>query len=138
MEIPISQDIRKYKTKDIGNFSFKEAGFIVIGVGIALLCYNVFHLSMEACILPMGVVLVFGFFRPYGMTFYQFLRTVGKESLTPATYINETDFEYILDDYEELYGKEIAEVTKASAEWFIQNPPVSNKITKNERSKLMY
>ena len=30
MEVQISQDIRKYKTKDIGNFSFKEAGFVAV------------------------------------------------------------------------------------------------------------
>lgn len=35
MEVQISQDIRKYKTKDIGNFSFKEAGFVAVGLAAA-------------------------------------------------------------------------------------------------------
>lgn len=138
MEIPISQDIRKYKTKDVGNFSFKEAGFIAIGIGVGVLCYNVFHMTIEACILPMGIIIVFGFFKPYGMTFFQFLKTVGKEKLSPMTYINETDFVYNLDEYEDLYGKEVFEQASASAEWFIQSPSVSNKLSKNERPKVMY
>jgi len=137
MEIPISQDIRKYKTKDVGNFSFKEAGFIAIGIGVGFLCNKVFNMTLEACILPMGIVFVFGFFKPYGMTFIQFLRTVGKEKISPITYINETDFVYNLDEYEEIYGKDVFEQATASTEWFIQNASVSNKITKSERPKIM-
>lgn len=34
MEILIGQDIRKYKTKDIGNFSFKEAAFLAAGAAV--------------------------------------------------------------------------------------------------------
>lgn len=37
MEIAISRDIRKYKTKDVGNFSFKEAGVIVLACASAFM-----------------------------------------------------------------------------------------------------
>ena len=120
MEIPISQDIRKFKTKDIGSFSFKEAGFLVLGAGLAFLTYQVFHCAIEVAIIPMGIVLVFGFFKPYGLTFTQFLRTVGKEKLSPTTYIYETDFEYNADEFEEYFepflkeGKDILHVCISS------------------------
>ena len=94
MEIPISQDIRKYKTKDVGNFSFKEAGYLALGIGAAILGYNLFGKSLEAAIIPMGLILVVGFIKPYGMSFIQFVRTVGREKTSPSTYIYETDFEY--------------------------------------------
>lgn len=98
MEIQITQDIRKYKTKDIGNFSFKEAGFLAVGIGAGFLVYKLTG-NMEGAVLPMMIVFVIGFFKPFGMTFPQFLKTVVKESiLTPRIYINESDFEYAPDD----------------------------------------
>lgn len=98
MEIQITQDIRKYKTKDIGNFSFKEAGFIAVGIGAGFLTYKLTG-NMESAVLPMMLVFVVGFFKPFGMSFPQFLKTVVKESfLTPRIYINESDFEYDPDD----------------------------------------
>jgi hypothetical protein len=135
MEIPISQDIRKFKTKDIGSFSFKEAGFLVLGAGLAFLTYQVFHCAIEVAIIPMGIVLVFGFFKPYGLTFTQFLRTVGKEKLSPTTYIYETDFEYNADEFEELYGDTYD--TTIGSEWLIQsNTTVHNKLSKLERPQV--
>lgn len=105
MEIPISQDIRKYKTKDIGNFSFKEAGYIVLGIGVAIITYKLLN-SIEAALIPLMIVIAFGFLKPYGMTCIQFLRTVGKEKITPPTYIFETDFVYDLNEIKEEYGDE--------------------------------
>lgn len=112
MEIPINQDIRRYKTKDIGGFSFKEAGFIAIALGAAFATYKLLG-SIEAAIIPMAIVLIVGFFKPFGMTFIQFLRTVGKEQLTPRTYIWETDYEYKPDEFDELFGEKI----KVSSDW---------------------
>ena len=37
------------------------------------------------------------------MTFWQFLRTVGKEKLVPRVLINETDFVYNMDELREEY-----------------------------------
>jgi len=132
LEIQISQDIRKFKTKDVGNFSFKEAGFIVLGLGVGFLTYKIFG-KFETAIIPMGVVLVFGFFKPYGMSFLQFIRTVGKETLTPQCYINETDFEYNFDDFEELYGKDVVIPTDLSV---IQTTNTV-KINKKDKAKIL-
>ena len=82
MEIPILQDIRKYKTKDIGNFSFKEAGFLALGIGSAFIVYKFAGNSMELAMLPLMVFVVIGFFKPYGMTFTEFVRTVLKEQMS--------------------------------------------------------
>ncbi len=115
MEITINQDIRKFKTKDIGNFSFKEAGYIVgagvIGYGIYALqkAVGVESISFEACIIPACIPLVFGFFKPFGMSFYEFLTTVVTEKfLTPKQYVWESDHIYKYDEFAELYGEEYA------------------------------
>lgn len=117
MLITINQDIRKYKTKDIGPLSFREAGFTALAVLTGALIYK-FTGGYEMAILPMGFILMVCFFKPFGMTFIQFLRTVGVEKLTPKTYIWETDFEYDPNEYEELYGEKI----QLTSEWSgIQN-----------------
>ncbi len=100
MEIQISQDIRKYKTKDIGNFSLAEAGFIGVGCGAGFLVYKLTG-SYEYAIPLTGTILAFGFLKPYGMSLLEFLRTVIKETIfSPRIYINESDFEYDPDDIE--------------------------------------
>lgn len=105
MEIKINQDIRKYKTKDIGNFSFKEAGYIALGTALAFVTYK-FTNSFEIALIPFFIVAVIGFFKPFGMSFIQFLRTVVKEGMSPREYINETDFKYDPEEIKELYGDE--------------------------------
>lgn len=60
MEILIGQDIRKYKTKDIGNFSFKEAAFLAAGAAVGFLTYKLTG-SIEIAIPPAGLILFFGF-----------------------------------------------------------------------------
>lgn len=106
MEITISQDIRKYKTKDVGNFSFKEAGFLVLGFGLAFITYKLTNNSLEVALIPFAIVAVFAFFKPNGMSCWQFLKTVGKEKLIPSTLINETDFIYDLEELKEQLGTE--------------------------------
>lgn len=140
MEIPISQDIRKYKTKDIGNFSFKEAGYIALALGTGILTYKAFNWSFDLCIIPIGIILIIGFFKPFGMSVIQFFRTVMKENLSPIVYIYETDFEYNPEEFYELYGDEYyKEETVFSDEWNVQNQPsVNNKLTPNERIKVIF
>lgn len=55
MEILIGQDIRKYKTKDIGNFSFKEAAFLAAGAAVGFLTYKLTG-SIEIAIPPAGLI----------------------------------------------------------------------------------
>jgi len=92
MEIPINEDIRNFQAKDIGNFSFKQAAFIAAGLGSAVLVYLSLG-SMELAPLPLVVIIIFGFFKPYNMSFFTFCRTFMYErAFSPQTYINETDF----------------------------------------------
>ena len=107
MEIKISQDIRKFKTRDIGSFSFKEAGFIAVGAALGFMTYKLSG-SFEAALVPLFVVVAFGFFKPMGMSFWEFIRTVVRDKLVTQVYINETDFVYEPDEFDELYGEEIA------------------------------
>ena len=107
MEIKISQDIRKFKTKDVGAFSFKEAGFLAAALGVGGITYKLTS-SLELALVPAAIILIIGFFKPFGLSFPQFVQTVLKENLlTPKTYIWETDFEYDPNEYEELYGEPI-------------------------------
>ena len=135
MEMPISQDIRRYKTKDIGNFSFKEAAFIAAGAGAAFLTYNLSNKSVEIAIIPMAIILVFGFLKPFGMTMVQFIRTVVLDKITPQCYINETDFEYDPEEIATLYGEEYQVSTE---QWSIQeHMPVNNKLSKADAALII-
>lgn len=106
MEVQITQDLRKYKPKEIGGFSAKDAGIIAIGVAGAVIVYAATK-NIDLCLIPLGIMGVIGFFKPFGMTFIQFVRTVLVEKITPQLYINETDFVYDPAAFEELYGEEI-------------------------------
>jgi hypothetical protein len=128
LEIQIGQDIRKFKTKDIGNFSFKEAGYLAAAAAVAFATYKV-TASMETAILPAGIVAIFGFFKPYGMTFFQFLKTVGAEKLSTQCYINETDFEYNPDEFKELYGDDVV----IPADWNVIQTDKPAKINKTDK-----
>lgn len=105
MELKISTDIRKIKTKDVGAFSFKEAGFLALA-GIA--GYAMYYMEKKvwcmeelnvALILPIPLIIIcFGFLKPFGLSFTQFLRTVFIEWVVdPKVYIWESDFVYDLD-----------------------------------------
>lgn len=106
MEIQISQDIRKFKTKDIGNFSFKEIGFLVIGFGLAFGVYTLTEGSIPAALIPFAAVAALAFLKPHGMTAIEYIRTVWRERITPSVYINETDFEYDMDALLNEYGSD--------------------------------
>lgn len=94
MEIPITKDIRKFKTKDVGNFSFKEAGFIAGAGAIGFFLYKMTE-NLYVTLPPAAIILVFGFFKPFGLSFWTFIKTFVKERfLTPPFLPNESDFEY--------------------------------------------
>lgn len=136
MEIRISQDIRKFKTKDIGNFSFKEAGFLALGVGAGALTYKFAGGSLELALVPTAIILIIGFFKPFGLSFFQFVRTVLKENLlTPRTYVWETDFEYDKEEFDELYGEKIA--IPSSWDVIQTEQEGKNKINKFDKAQLI-
>lgn len=93
MEIPISGDIRKIQSKDIGNFSFKQVAFIAVGLASAFVTFKMTG-SLEVAIIPLMLILIFGFFKPCGMSCLTFIRTfLYEKAFTPQEYINESDFE---------------------------------------------
>lgn len=138
MEIPITKDLRKFKTKDIGNFSFKEIGFIAVAIGAGVLCYKAFHASIDAAVAPMLIILAIGFLKPQGLSVPQYVRTVMKENLSPRTYINETDFIYQPDDFDELYGEHICLSSVWNEDGQNSGNSVNNKarLTKEQKKQL--
>ena len=125
MEINISQDIRKFKTKDIGNFSFKEAVYIAIGAGLAFGLYSINGNNVPTAMIPFIISAMVGFLKPFGMSFLSFLKLMIKDMARQPVYINETDFEYEPDNVKEIYGNEYFMV--ASDDDLIQSESVNNK-----------
>lgn len=113
MEIPINKDLRGFKTKDIGQFSLKEAGCLALaGVGCLALHhlqknYGIEKPSVGIDIFPFMVVGILLFFKPYGLTFSQFMKSVFIEKFKmPRNLIWESDVVHHPEDYEELFGEE--------------------------------
>lgn len=123
MEIEINQDIRKFKVKDIGPFSFKQAGFIVLGGGLGYLIYTATN-TLPMSIIPAIGVAAFGFLKPFGMTFMQALRLLMKEMTVPPCYEYETDFVYSETVVEKLKKQGY---TVYSSEELIQSNTDNNK-----------
>lgn len=136
MEIPITKDIRKFKTKDIGNFSLKQAGVIALGLGVGFITYKLSS-SIETAVIPLGIILILGFFKPYGMSCIQFIKTVGMEKLSSPVYINETDFVYDLDRFGELYGKEYTGYYNCELIQREQLRNITKKITNEEKALII-
>lgn len=108
MDVKITQDIRKFKTKDLGNFSIKEICYIVVAAAVGIGAYKFLHFSLDSCVICAVPVLIFGFLKPFGLSFRQFIATVCKEEFfSPRVYHNETDFVYDADEFEEIYEEKI-------------------------------
>jgi hypothetical protein len=108
MEVQITQDIRKYKPKDLGPFSLREVGFLIVAGAIGLASYKFLKTGIQTSVIIAAPVLAFGFLKPFGLTLFQFLKTIIKEEFfSPREYYNETDFEYDPNEFDELYGEKI-------------------------------
>lgn len=124
MEIKISQDIRKFKTKDIAMFSLKEAGFIAGALIIGYVAHFMLKLSLEITGLCMIPVLAIGFVKPFGLSLPKFLGIISKDLLEPREFGYGSDFVYDLEDdtVRELYGEDyvISEerLTKYADVWY--------------------
>jgi len=137
VEIPISEDIRKFESKDIGNFSFRQAGFIAAAGLAGFLTYKFIEPSLEATILPIGIILVFGFFKPMGMSCWMFLRTFFYERiLTPQTYVYENDFVFD-DETIEAYREDGIDISQEDLA--IQaTTPEKIKLSKEDRARIVF
>ncbi|MBR0542350.1 MAG: PrgI family protein [Clostridia bacterium] len=136
MEIPISGDIRKIQSKDIGNFSFKQAAFIAAACASAFVLFK-FTGQLEISFVPAAIILVFGFFKPYGMTFFTFLRTFAYERIfSPQEYVYENDFE-VDNETIELYAKDGVDVSDAIYVIQTEEPQNSHiKWTKEDKQRI--
>lgn len=133
MEIKISKDMKKYKSKDIGIFTFKEAAYIAVGCVAAYVTYK-FTGSFEIAMIPMAVILVFGFLKPFGMSFAKFFGILMADMSSPRTYINETDFIYEPEDYNKTYDEEIQEFNWEAYDYDVST---NYKYSKYEKEKFI-
>lgn len=112
MQIPINTDLRKFKAKDIGNFTFKEAGFLVagliIGGGIFFLqSQGEGEINIPLCIIPAIIVILFGFLKPFGMEMKDFMGTIFLEMfLYPKVLKWDSDYVHEEDEAKKLFGDE--------------------------------
>lgn len=142
MEILINQDIRKFKTKDIGAFSFKEVGWIGLACACGYAAYFIQkkytgEVTLESCIPWMIPALVFGFLKPFGLTFFQFLKTVIVEKmLTPKCYYWESDFTYDMDEFGETYGEEYSISEERLTAMSHSTEQEKKKLTKQEEKAI--
>ena len=136
MEIPISEDIRKIQSKDIGNFSFKQAAFLAAGLPSGFVTFKVTG-NLEIAIIPLMIIVIFGFFKPYGMSCFTFIRTFLYERMfTPQQYYYESDFE-IDKETVELYKADGVDVSEKAVDVIQTESPTQNiKWTKQDRERI--
>ena len=133
MELPITTDIRNTKSKDIGNFSFQQAAFVAAGVGSGILTWKITN-NYEIAFIPAAVILIFGFFKPFGMPMWTFFRLFIREKImTPKDMIYEDDFEFD-EENTKLFqddGYDVSEV-----EYAIQAAPQKYKWSKEDKARI--
>lgn len=133
MELPITTDIRNTKSKDIGNFSFQQAAFIAAGVGTGILTWKLTD-SYEIAIAPAFLILIFGFFKPFGMSMWTFIGLFIREKImTPKNMIYEDDFEFD-DETTKLFQEDGYDVSEV--EYAIQAAPQKYKWSKEDKQRI--
>ena len=108
MKVNVTGDIRKYKTKDIGNFTFVECLFILIAAGFLIGGTVIFH-SFELGFIPAAITIAFCFARPMKMPLRKFLKMMVGEYTSPKKYYYESEFTFESENFEDL-EKEIREI----------------------------
>lgn len=108
MQVPINTDLRKFKAKDIGNFTFKEAGFLVAGMIVGAVLYFIQDdPNIALCVIPAGLIIVAGFFKPFGLPMEEFLQTIFLEMfLYPKVLIWDSDYIHEEDEGRTLFGED--------------------------------
>lgn len=128
MEVIIGMDIRKYKVKDIGPFTFKEAISLIVAAGCG---YGTWALekSLLGTVEPIFILLaaapalLFGFFKIHGISLWKYISTAFFENImSPKVRPYVSDFkcdpmEFVTEDeYKEYYGTEPKPPTKYTKE----------------------
>lgn len=103
MEIKINQDIRKFKTKDIGMFTFQQFIFVVVAVVLGVFVFyemytNFPDADLNLWLLPsalsMTPILLVGFGNFFGLSTKDFFETIIVENfVSPQMLKWENDFE---------------------------------------------
>ena len=113
MEISINKDLRKYKSKDIAGFTFKQFFFLIGG----LLCILIGALLGDSekdfvdrltNAFPLGIpCVVLGFFEIKGMSVIQYLKHIGPEKfLMKKQLIWMSDFKWDENTAKEIFGED--------------------------------
>lgn len=104
MEIGINKDLRKYKSKDIMGFTFKQFGFLVLGLAAIILGYLLIG-SLKVSIIFGIPFAILGFFEIKGMSVIQYLKFIGPERyLMKKQLIWMSDFRYDEKTAREIFG----------------------------------
>lgn len=139
IEIKIPKEINRYEAKFIGPFSLRQTICLVTclpaGVGLYLLAKPYVGTDLAGMFVapPAVIGYLFGWYKPYGMRFEKYLRSVFISSfLAPSKRLYKTENFYsrVLTDIKKA---EAAELAAASAE---TNGKKKDKKQKYKRSKL--
>lgn len=82
IEVNIPKDLDRYEAKFVGPFTVRQTVSIVCALPVGILLFNVTKDSLGVdvagfiCLLPAVVAYLFGWYKPYGMKFEVFLRSV--------------------------------------------------------------
>ena len=135
MDIQINKDLRKFESKDIGPFSFRQIIFVVIALvcmGISLFIQKYFYntWALLITVIPGVPVLVLGFLTIQGMSLIDYIKQVFPERfLVPKTLKWESDFEYTAQTAKELYGEDFEEIH------FIKAVDVAKTVQKKKKKR---
>lgn len=101
VEIKIPKEIRKYEAKAVGPFTLRQLICLLIcmpicvGLYILVKPYIGVDLAGFIVILPAAVGWLFGWYKPYGMPFEKYMKTVFVNSfLAPAKRVYKTENYY--------------------------------------------
>ena len=112
IEIKIPKEITKYEAKLVGPFTSRQCIILLIFVPIVAFCYinlSKFVNSTVAayiCLPIGGIGALFGWFKPYGMTFEKYMQSVFINAfVAPAVRVYKTE------NYYDLLSKKVKSLT---------------------------
>lgn len=108
MQVSINTDLRKFKAKEIGNFTFKEAGFLAVGIVVAVALYFIQDdPNIGLCVVPAGLIVAMGFLKPFGLPFKEFMSSIFLEMfLYPKVLKWDSDYIHEEDEGKVLFGED--------------------------------
>jgi hypothetical protein len=111
IEVSIPKDLDHYEAKFVGPFTVRQTVCLVAAVPSCILLYNLAAAKIGTdvagflCLIPGAIAFLFGWYKPYGMKFEVFVRSVFVTTvLAPSKrkYKTENYFKKIMsEDYEE-------------------------------------